>query len=95
MAVDKPEVEDCFHGDWRHSDHGGLPVGLSEAPTSSVFGGNQLKFTLYPIIVYYRDPAQGDVHGGDMKKAAIAFVSDDRQHGCEQIEDFDERSKRV
>ena len=82
MAVDKPEVEDCFHGGWRHSDHGGLPVGLSEAPTTSVFGGN-------------RDPAQGDVHGGDMKKAAIAFVSDDRQHGCEQIEDFDERSKRV
>ena len=72
-----------------------MSVGLSEAPTTSVFGANQLTFTLYPIIVYYREPAQSDGNVGDIKKAAIAFVSDDRQHGWEQIEDFDKRSRRA
>ena len=134
-----------------------MSVGLSEAPTTSVFGANQLTFTLYPIIVFYRDPAtcddynasedvalvcgddnsepgeDGDVQPradlgemgidddtnevqpaetvqnaersaplargddnsgiveGDIKKAAIAFISDDRAHGWEQIEDFNKR----
>ena len=78
-----------------------MSVELSEAPTTSVFGSNQLAVTLYPLIVFYRDPTVSNVqpgdapegdgdgigHGaraggdGDIKKAAIAFISDDRVHG--------------
>ena len=117
-----------------------VSVELSEAPTTSIFGANQLALTLYPIIVFFRYPAGGsgtavpsqrvaslaceddnrvqevrdvsiacdddnrlqgvrDVapacEDGEVKKAAIAFISDDRGHGWEQIEDFNKRTFEI
>ena len=92
-----------------------MSVELSEAPTTSVFGSNQLAVTLYPLIVFYRDPTVSNVqpgdtpegdgdgigHGaraggdGDIKKADIAFISDNRVHGWEQIADFNRRTLEI
>ena len=52
-----------------------VSVELSEAPTTSIFGANQLALTLYPIIVFFRDP---DAGSGRVTNVPLACDDDNR-----------------
>ena len=57
----------------------------SENPTSMAYSGNKVTVALYPICVEYLGT------DGILKKAAIAFLTDDKVHDHQQARDFEGR----
>ena len=53
----------------------------AENPTSVIYAGNKVVFALYPICIEYHD------EDGVFKKGALAFLSEDRQHDHQQVQE--------
>ena len=51
-----------------------LETVYSENPTSMAFSGNKVTVVLYPICIEYLSDS------GEPKKAAISFLTDDKDH---------------
>ena len=55
-----------------------------EAPTSLSYSTNKKSFALYPVCIEY-------VEDGELKKAAVSFISEDLKHDHQQVQRFEER----
>ena len=66
-----------------------ITLEYAENPTSLSYSTNKVVFALYPICIEYLDEAN------DLKKGALAFLSEDRKHDHQQVQHFEEAMFKV
>ena len=62
-----------------------LDVRNDEAPTSCAYSANKLTVAMYPICIEYR------ADDGSIAKMAITFLSEDKDHSNQQVQQFEKR----
>ena len=62
-----------------------MEVVYQENPTSLAYSSNKLSVAMYPICVEYKDS------DGNIKKGAITFIIEDKDHSHQQVVQFEKR----
>ena len=66
-----------------------MEVMYSEKPTSLAYSGNKLTVAMYPICIEFK------AADGTIAKGAIIFLSEDKEHSHQQIQQFEHRMFEV
>ena len=66
-----------------------LEVVYKENPTSLAYSTNKMTVAIYPICVEYRNS------DGTISKMAITFISDDKDHSHQQVQQFERRMFQI
>ena len=66
-----------------------MEVQYKENPTSMAYSTNKMTVAMYPICIEYK------TDDGTIRKGAITFISDDKDHSHQQIQQFEKRMFQI
>ena len=66
-----------------------MEVVYKENPTSLAYSTNKMTVAMYPICLEYKTPE------GTISKGAVTFISDDKDHSHQQVQQFDKRMFQI
>ena len=65
-----------------------MEIQFSEKPTASSYSVNKRSVAVYPICIEY-------ISDGNVKKGAITFITEDKNHDHQQIQQFEKRMFQI